>query len=145
MKYLIPVFFLISCNSFEEVTPNPASIELSNALEIWEDKNLNNYIYTLNVNCFCPLRGPNEIEIKNDNIIKVNGKSVSSQELQELWDVKSINQIFEIIEDKLSRNPYQYTLKFDADYGYPIDVYFDMDEMIADEEIEYLITNFKIK
>jgi len=33
---------------------------------------------------------------------------------------------------------------FDENYGYPIDIYFDMDEMIADEEIGYTISNFKI-
>jgi hypothetical protein len=35
-------------------------------------------------------------------------------------------------------------LQFDENYGYPIDIYFDMDEMIADEEIGYTISNFKI-
>ena len=55
------------------------------------------------------------------------------------------DEIFEIIAEKLNDNPFLYTIKFDQSFGYPIDIYFDMDEMIADEEIGYYVTNFKIE
>ena len=89
--------------------------------------------------------GPNNIEIKNNDLFKVNGKSVTLEQLQnEYWDVKTIEELFNIIDSKLEDDPFSYSLQFDENYGYPIDIYFDMDEMIADEEIGYTISNFKI-
>ena len=35
----------------------------------------------------------------------------------------------------LLKEPFQKVLEFDQVYGYPENLYFDMDEMIADEEI----------
>ena len=57
---------------------------------------------------------------------------------------KTIEELFNIIDSKLEDDPFSYSLQFDENYGYPIDIYFDMDEMIADEEIGYTISNFKI-
>ena len=33
-------------------------------------------------------------------------------------------------------------LEFDSIYGFPSYIYFDISEMIADDEIGYIITNF---
>ena len=98
------------------------------------------------MSCYCIGRGdPNEIKVTNNKIKKVNGKSVTSEQLEnEYWDVKTIEELFNIIDSKLEDDPFSYSLQFDENYGYPIDIYFDMDEMIADEEIGYTISNFKI-
>ena len=69
----------------------------------------------------------------------------SQEELESIyWNVKSLNELFVIIEKKLSEDPFQYSVKYDESYGFPTDAYFDMDEMIVDEEIGYYVTNFKI-
>ena len=44
----------------------------------------------------------------------------------------------------LLKEPFQKVLEFNQVYGYPENLYFDMDEMIADEEIGYTISSFKI-
>jgi len=120
-------------------------MDLSLAREKWDNKNFNNYEYTLNVSCYCNYDGPNNIEIKNNDLFKVNGKSVTIEQLQnEYWDVKTIEELFNIIDSKLEDDPFSYSFQFDENYGYPIDIYFDMDEMIADEEIGYTISKFKI-
>ena len=58
--------------------------------------------------------------------------------------MKTVDELFNIIDEKLKDDPFIFTLKFDQTYGFPIDIYFDMDEMIADEEIGYTISDFKI-
>ena len=145
MRKFLLIFLFFSCEKREALVPNPTDMELSLAKEKWENKNFNNYEYTLEVSCYCFNDGPNDIEIKNNDLFKVNGKSVTLEQLQnEYWDVKTIEELFNIIDSKLEDNPFRYTLKFDENYGFPIDIYFDMEEMIADEEIGYKISYFKI-
>ena len=139
------VFLFFSCEKLDNSGPNLTRMELSTAMEKWDNKNFNNYEYTLDVSCYCIYEGPNNIEIKNNVLFRVNGKSVTLEQLQnEYWDVKTIEQLFNIIDSKLEDDPFSYSLQFDKNYGYPIVIYFDMDEMIADEEISYTISNFKI-
>ena len=45
---------------------------------------------------------------------------------------------------QLSNNPDYYEIEYDTNYGFPKSMFFDMSEMIADEEIAYYITDFKI-
>lgn len=145
MRKFLLIFLFFSCEKRETLEPNPIDMELSLAKEKWENKNFNNYKYTLEVSCYCNNDGPNDIEIKNNDLFKVNGKSVTSEQLEnEYWDVKTIEELFNIIDSKLEDNPFRFTLKFDESYGFPIDIYFDMEEMIADEEIGYKISYFQI-
>ena len=89
-------------------------MDLSLAREKWGNKNFNNYEYTLNVSCYCNYDGPNNIEIKNNDLFKVNGKSVTIEQLQnEYWDVKTIEELFNIIDSKLEDDPFSYSFQFD--------------------------------
>ena len=145
MRKFVLIFLFFSCEKLDTLGPNPTGMELSTAMEKWDNKNFNNYEYSLDVSCYCIYDGPNNIEIKNNDLFKVNGESVTLEQLQnEYWDVKTIEELFNIIDSKLEDDPFSYSLQFDENYGYPIDIYFDMDEMIADEEIGYTISNFKI-
>ena len=149
MKYLFKIlilFFNVACSSEDSITPNPIEMELSAAIKMWNDSNIKSYSYTLTVSCYCIDTEPNDIKVVDNKIKKVNGKLVTENDLENIyWNVKSFDEIFEIIAEKLNDNPFLYTIKFDQSFGYPIDIYFDMDEMIADEEIGYYVTNFKIE
>ena len=149
MKYLFKIlvlFFTLACSPEDSITPSPIEMELSTAIKKWSDSKINSYSYTLTVSCYCIDTEPNDIKVVNNKIKKVNGKSVTEDDLENIyWNVKSFDEIFEIIDEKLKDNPFLYTIKFDQSLGYPIDIYFDMDEMIADEEIGYYVTNFKIE
>ena len=77
----------------------------------------------------------------------INGK-VEQIKGNEAWGSEGIpttvDALFDTILKKLRQKPFQYKLEFDSEYGYPSDISFDMVEMIADEEIGYSISNFKI-
>ena len=133
----------MSCSSDHKI--NSVEMDLALAKEKWEKSNINSYSFTMQVSCYCMNTDPNKIEVINNIIKKVNGKNVSQEELESIyWNVKSLNELFVIIEKKLSEDPFQYSIKYDEAYGFPTDAYFDMDEMIVDEEIGYYVTNFKI-
>ena len=53
----------------------------------------------------------------------------------------TFDALFELIFSKLENEPFQYSLGFNETYGYPVEVYFDMDAQIADEEIGFMVFN----
>ena len=148
MKNLLKILILlfgIGCSSEESITLNPVEMELSNAIKKWNNSNINSYSYILTVSCYCLDTEPNKIEVIDNKITKVNSNLVTPEQLNnDYWNVKTFDELFNIIDEKLKDDPFIFTLKFDQTYGFPIDIYFDMDEMIADEEIGYTISDFKI-
>lgn len=51
---------------------------------------------------------------------------------------------FEFIEEKIAKNPVVANLDFNPLYGFPKQLYFDMDQLKMDEEIGFKLTNFTI-
>lgn len=56
----------------------------------------------------------------------------------------TFDAFFDYIKNRQIENPVIERLKFDSLYGFPNYIYYDINEMIADEEIGYTITNFII-
>ena len=54
----------------------------------------------------------------------------------------TISELIELITASEARKPYKKTLRFDPTYGYPVEVFFDFDQNIADEELGFVITSF---
>jgi hypothetical protein len=144
LKILI-LLFAIGCSSEDSVTLDSVEMEFSTAIKKWNNSNINSYSYILTVSCYCLDTEPNSIEVIDNKITKVNSNLVTPEQLNnDYWNVKTVDELFNIIDEKLKDDPFIFTLKFDQTYGFPIDIYFDMDEMIADEEIGYTISDFKI-
>ena len=100
MKYLFKIlilFFTVACSSEDSITPSPIEMELSTAIKKWNDSKINSYSYTLTVSCYCIDTESNDIKVVNNKIKKVNGKSVTEDDLENIyWNVKSFDEIFEI-------------------------------------------------
>ena len=94
--------------------------------------------------CFCPLEyvGPHQIVVQNGKITTVNGAPYNKAERYGV--MYTIPELLQVIKANVDRKPVKQTLNFNPTYGYPTSVFFDFSEMIADEEIGYEITNFKI-
>ena len=132
---LLSAFFL-SCTNKTELD------EVDDYFKKWNKLGITNYEFTLRVNCFCTQEtvGPHKIVVKNNSIVSVNGIPYDPNTH---YSVKTIEQLFTYIQKTLAEKPVQKTLSFDAQYFFPNNVYFDMSEMIADEEIGYIVTDFK--
>jgi hypothetical protein len=50
--------------------------------------------------------------------------------------------LFEEINNRMSQNPASAVIAYDRTYGFPTIASFDMDIMIADEEIGYYLSDF---
>jgi hypothetical protein len=131
---LLFLFWCTACSKSEFI------MEARNQEKTWNEKNISNYSYTLWVNCYCPTErvGPHLIKVINNKIVTVNGQPYNPQVTGPL---PTITELFEIIRLKLSQKPYQQKIAYHPELGYPNNVYVDMDQRIADEEIGYIIEN----
>lgn len=136
MKWVFISLLLLGC------TKSSGLDEVDDYFKKWNKLGITNYEYTLRVNCFCTQEtvGPHKIVVKNNSIVSVNGIPYDPNTH---FSVKTIEQLFTYIQKTLAEKPVQKTLSFDAQYFFPNNVYFDMSEMIADEEIGYIVTDFK--
>ena len=144
-KYLYHValiFFVFSC---EDSKPSISSLEESQ--EKWNSHNLKSYRMNLSIVCNCIPTPDVDIRVDDGKIslINANGSSYANPDIDStFWHAKTVDGLFSFIDEKLSENPFQKTLKFNSKYGYPEEIFFDIDEMIADEEIGYFIHSFSV-
>jgi hypothetical protein len=113
--------------------------------ELWESLDISNYSMIQQISCYCfpeDYTLPKSIVVENKKIKSINGFSPNKTIGFESF--YTIDRIFEFIELKLDDEPEFYDIEFDSEYGYPNYLFFDMSKMIADEEIGYHISNFKI-
>jgi len=146
--FLLSLVLFYSCSEAENLhIVDPVDMEFNIALEKWNNKAINSYTFDLSVSCYCMFESmpPWTIKVVNNKLKTIDGKDVNEQQLEnEYWIALTIGELFTIIENKLSTNPFIYTSKYDSEYGFPVEIYFDMEEMMVDEEIGYWISSFKI-
>ena len=100
-------------------------------IRLWNTLNLASYSFDLSVICFCLINEPYSITVREGRVERISG----SEQLGLVGIPLTIAALFNEIQNLLNQNPYQYTLEFDASYGYPKQIYLDMDSTLADEEI----------
>ena len=145
MKYNYIYFIALAFSIFscEDSKSNISSLEESQ--EKWNSHSLKSYRMNLNIVCNC-IPTP-DIDIRVDDgkisLINANGSSYVNPDIDStFWHAKTVDGLFSFIDEKLSENPFQKTLKFNSKYGYPEEIFFDIEEMIADEEIGYVVHSF---
>jgi hypothetical protein len=140
MKKLL-FLFCLSLWGCETVQPLD---DATTNLNLWNEKKIENYSFSFKRVCFCPLEyvGPHQIVVKNGKISTVNGAPYNKAERYGV--MYTIPELLQVIKENIDKKPVKQTLNFNPTYGYPTSVFFDFSEMIADEEIGYEITNFKV-
>ncbi|MDG1024133.1 MAG: DUF6174 domain-containing protein [Flavobacteriaceae bacterium] len=139
--YFAPFFILfifLNCTKNTEVIPED---EVSQQEQKWKKQGITEYAFTLQISCFCIVdyTRPKSIVVKNNQIESVNGIAYTDLEYETYM---TFDDFFEYIKERQKENPVQENLEFDPTYGFPTYIYFDISEMIADEEIGYTITDF---
>jgi len=140
LHFTILAFIFFSCeDSKKDLTP----LE-ENQLR-WQSHNLKSYRINLNIACYCIPTPDIDIRVENGKIVLIgaNGDSYAKPDLENtFWHAKTVDDLFSFIDEKLSEDPYRKTLKFNSTYGYPEEIFFDIEEMTADEEIGYVVHSF---
>ena len=119
--------------------------ELFSGRELWKSLNISNYTMIQQISCYCfpeEFVLPKTIVVENGIIKTING--FSPDQTIGFESFYTINEIFQFIDSKLDKEPEFYDIEYNKKYGFPNYIWFDMSKMIADEEIGYYITEFKI-
>ena len=133
--FVLVLIFFVSCSKEEQLSKK----------DLWFSLNIENYEMIQQISCFCfpyEFNLPKSIKVENDEIVLIDGKD--PKETVGYESFFSINSLFYFIESKLKENPEIYEINYNKEYGYPESIYFDMSKMIADDEIGYYISDFKI-
>jgi len=141
--YFAPIFLLfiiLNCTKKTGVIPED-ELNLQEQEKKWKKQGITDYEFTSQISCFCQsdYTLPKAIVVKNDEIQSINGVAYANLEYE---NHMTIDELFDYIEDRQNKNPVIENLEFDSVYGFPSYIYFDISEMIADNEIGYTITNF---
>ena len=111
----------------------------------------------LTVNCNCMNYLPYHIVVKNNEVISIEVTYTSDEDQKYIEEMEaaygesfwgyeyyalSIDDLFEEINNRMSQNPASAVIAYDRTYGFPTIASFDMDIMIADEEIGYYLSDF---
>ena len=78
--------------------------------------------------------------MRDGNILTVNDLAYSEEIHRGIF---SINDLFKEIEKASNQNVAVLETTYDSFYGFPVKLYIDRDERIADEEMRYSISDFK--
>lgn len=140
MKKVLFLFCLsfLGCKTVEPLDDASANLNL------WNDKKIVNYSFSFKRICFCPVEyvGPHQVVVQNGKVVTVNGLPYNSSERYGV--IPTIPELLQLIKANVDKNPAKKTLNFNATYGYPTSVFFDFSEQMADDEMGYEVTNFKI-
>ncbi|MEY4308047.1 MAG: hypothetical protein RL422_250 [Bacteroidota bacterium] len=140
MKKLLFLFCLsfLGCKTVEPLDDATANLNL------WNEKKIENYSFSFKRICFCPVEyvGPHQVVVQNGKVVTVNGLPYNSSERYGV--IPTIPELLITIKSHIDKKPIRQTLNFNPTYGYPTSVFFDFSEMMADDELGYEVTNFKI-
>lgn len=118
------------------------SPDLEDAVQRWEDADLEAYTMTLRRICFCmapDYTGPFAVTVRGgalDSVV-LEGAPVETER------ALTVEDLFELIEDAYERRAEVVEVEFDETYGYPTNLSIDYSSMMADEEIGYSISMLK--
>lgn len=136
---ILALLLILFCSCSKSITTNDVS---SNRLK-WISTKAVNYEFTLQISCYCTdeRRGPHLIKVSNDKIISVNNLPY---DVTKTGPLMTIDELIAYIKTSIDKNPYIKKVEYNSVLGYPEHVYFDFAKEIADEEVGFEITNFKI-
>ena len=146
LYFLALALVFSSCNSDDSVLD-----ELTKNRQLWQSHQIEDYSWNERISCFCA--GPLERDIFVVNLIKekvdFDETGYDPEYLEELREfvfnsAKTIDDAFDLVEVLLSREVAQLEIQYDEVYGFPTLISVDYEEQIADDEIAYIYTDFRI-
>ena len=139
--WALVVFALVSGAAGCDDPAGPERDALNANRELWRSQEIVSYRYEYRLNCFCggPGSEPVAIEVSDGEVARVTILERSEEvPPSQLIDYPTIEDLFETIEDWLSRDPHEVSTDYHAELGYPIDVFIDFIENAIDEELGFV-------
>jgi hypothetical protein len=153
-------FLFAACSEVEDAVNQTCASNPSTLIEaetLWACQAVSSYEMDLTVSCNCMNYLPYHIVVGNNEVISIEVTYTSDEDQRYIEEMEaaygesfwgyeyyslSIDDLFEEINNRMSQNPASAVIEYDKTYGFPTIASFDMDVMIADEEIGYYLSDF---
>jgi hypothetical protein len=112
----------------------------------WRDRHLTDYQFTLQIRIFAPppANQPLQVTVKQGKIVKIVNLSDNRQiPLTTQPEVKTIDQLFAIVDGAIQQNVEKLDVTYHPDLGYPTQIEIDPLLIRADDEVGYFISDLK--
>ncbi len=139
-NFLLLCLLMLLCACSKSI----ADDEFTTNLNKWNSKQMNNYDFTMGIDCYCPSErvGPHLVGVKNNVLTTINNLPYDEAKQGKIM---TINELFEYIKTSDAKKPFKKEVLYDSTNGYPKYVYYDFVENISDEEVGYYIINLQKK
>jgi hypothetical protein len=120
--------------------------QLAEARARWLSQGGDSYTYLLSRDCLCVLSG-SEVTVTVENGQVVAATEAGSQLAVEsafLIYLKTVPDLFDLIDDALLRDVAVFMVSYDATYGYPTRIEIDYSAATADDEISFTASNLSL-
>tara|TARA_B100000795_G_scaffold267260_1_gene251763 strand:- start:409 stop:858 length:450 start_codon:yes stop_codon:yes gene_type:complete len=115
--------------------------ELEKNIEKWHSFKICNYTITRAISCYCldKYTIPKSFKIENCVVTHIDNEPYQDNQLALN---KTIDEMFEFINELHTKNTHILEVTYDEKYGFPTYLYVDYDKMIADDETSYSFSKF---
>lgn len=100
------------------------------------------YSYDYRNVCFCGPDTTREVRVSVRDRVRVSVTAVENGALvpRERWnEFLTVEEVFDTIQHAIDEGAASVRVSYDADFGYPKDVFIDFDERLADEERGFIL------
>ncbi|MDD5082460.1 MAG: DUF6174 domain-containing protein [Dehalococcoidales bacterium] len=113
----------------------------------WTSRNISSYRYRIQIGCFCPqdITHPVIIEVRNNQPASITYADTGAAVTTDFFGrCDTMTKLFSIIENAITQEVDELTVSYEAEFGYPTNIYIDASQQAADEEISYTVSGFEI-
>ena len=144
MKNIILFILMLVFSSAVCSSSGTNQAELDKNIALWNASGINSYDYTYRRLCYCLPEEDVVVSVVDGEVVKAvyspSGTPLSGDDLDRLL---TIDDLFAVIQDSISNNVASIDVFYNANRGYPVKVYIDIDERLADEEITHVLVDFR--
>ncbi|MEO0559888.1 MAG: DUF6174 domain-containing protein [Bacteroidota bacterium] len=111
---------------------------LAQAQAQWAEANVEAYEMTITRTCFCPpeWRGPYTVTVEEGTVTSF---VIEDQPIAQ-GEPPAVEGLFELLETAYAEGAARVDVTYHEEWGYPTSLYIDKEEMMADEEIGYTVS-----
>jgi len=128
-------------------TPNSPRAALLRAQARWANSGVADYSYIGAWTCFCPQEylADTQVAVRGGRVIDVSSADPGFAAVPAPERFVPVEGLFALIRDAITQNAARVEVSYDGTYGYPVELFVDHDERMADEETRFSISSFTLR
>lgn len=118
-------------------SPTTPENDLAYYRTLWENQHLTDYTFDVSRVCHCQFVGDVRVTVKDGVITGVT--ELASEVAREPDTFRTIDGLFDLVQDAYDRDAHEVRVEFDSGRGYPTRIWIDYVQMMADEEMDFTL------